>query len=230
MSDKPRPYGAKPPDEDPTPPSRAVEALPLGEGRRSPSTPEDPSQTPLAATGEPPEDSQPAFVLLRGKTVGEVLPIEGGEWVLGRNDAADLRVDARCVSRQHLKVICTPEGAVSIVDQGSRNGTRVNGERVSICRLSDGDRIELGPDVELLLTRVGRSVADAVAQAREPRLIDLLSPREYEVAGLAVRGMTKAKIATTLGLSARTVGTHVEHIYKKLGIHSRTELARKWYG
>jgi DNA-binding CsgD family transcriptional regulator len=54
-----------------------------------------------------------------------------------------------------------------------------------------------------------------------------LSPAELGVATLVVEGRTNREIASALFLSERTVGGHLTHIYAKLGVRSRTELARK---
>ncbi len=52
-----------------------------------------------------------------------------------------------------------------------------------------------------------------------------LTRREVEVARLAAEGKSNREIATVLVLSERTVGTHLEHIYAKLGVSSRTAVA-----
>jgi DNA-binding CsgD family transcriptional regulator len=51
-----------------------------------------------------------------------------------------------------------------------------------------------------------------------------LSGREQRVAELTAAGLTNAEIARQLYVTASTVETHLEHIYAKLGIHSRYEL------
>jgi DNA-binding NarL/FixJ family response regulator len=51
-----------------------------------------------------------------------------------------------------------------------------------------------------------------------------LSAQEERVAALAATGAANAGIARQLCLSVSTVETHLEHIYAKLGIHSRYEL------
>ncbi|HUG31038.1 MAG TPA: AAA family ATPase [Candidatus Limnocylindria bacterium] len=53
-----------------------------------------------------------------------------------------------------------------------------------------------------------------------------LSPSELSVARLAAEGRTNREIASALFLGERTVASHLGHIYAKLGIRSRTELAR----
>ena len=52
-----------------------------------------------------------------------------------------------------------------------------------------------------------------------------LSPREREVLRLLVEGQTDREIAYTLGLSYRTVTTHVARAYAKLGVRSRAAAA-----
>ena len=39
--------------------------------------------------------------------------------------------------------------------------------------------------------------------------------------GLLARGLTNRQIAAALGISVKTVGAHVEHIYVKAGVRSR---------
>lgn len=52
----------------------------------------------------------------------------------------------------------------------------------------------------------------------------LLTPRESSVVRLVARGMTNKAIARQLGISPRTVEGHLNHVFEKLGIFSRTEL------
>ncbi len=57
--------------------------------------------------------------------------------------------------------------------------------------------------------------------------IEGLTPSEIRVAGLAAEGRTNGEIAAALFLGERTVASHLTHIYAKLGVRSRTELARR---
>jgi predicted ATPase/DNA-binding CsgD family transcriptional regulator len=53
-----------------------------------------------------------------------------------------------------------------------------------------------------------------------------LSPREVEVLGLVAEGLTNAQVAERLFLSPRTVQRHLNSIYHKLGVSSRTAATR----
>jgi DNA-binding CsgD family transcriptional regulator len=55
---------------------------------------------------------------------------------------------------------------------------------------------------------------------------DILSHREAEVARLLCRRLTMKEIAAILKLSPRTVERHALHIYRKLNVDGRKELAR----
>ena len=53
-----------------------------------------------------------------------------------------------------------------------------------------------------------------------------LTAAERRVASLVADGRTNREVAAALSLGERTVETHLTHIYAKLGVRTRTELAR----
>jgi LuxR family transcriptional regulator, maltose regulon positive regulatory protein len=61
---------------------------------------------------------------------------------------------------------------------------------------------------------------------REHRQRGPLSAREQEVFDLLIQGRPNREIARTLFISESTTKVHVQHIFEKLGIHSRVEAAR----
>jgi DNA-binding CsgD family transcriptional regulator len=73
-------------------------------------------------------------------------------------------------------------------------------------------------------------LAERAGGLRTPALargtgVEPLTAREREVALLAARGRSSRDIGDHLGLSTRTVDTHLARVYRKLGIAGRTELA-----
>ena len=63
-------------------------------------------------------------------------------------------------------------------------------------------------------------------RARDPSSLEELTPQELQIAVLLTGGKTTREAAAALFLSPKTVEYHLRHVYQKLGIHSRDELAR----
>lgn len=61
---------------------------------------------------------------------------------------------------------------------------------------------------------------------RDPATIDELTPQELQIALALAGGKTTRETAAALFLSPKTVEYHLRHVYQKLGIHSREELAQ----
>ena len=79
-----------------------------------------------------------------------------------------------------------------------------------------------------------RGVGDDRDGVLRPQLVELariaaeptsaaLTRRELDVLRLLADGATNRRIAGTLGIAPSTVGTHVEHIFAKLGVTDRSE-------
>lgn len=67
-------------------------------------------------------------------------------------------------------------------------------------------------------------------QRREANAMDELTPQERQIAFLLARGRTTREAAAALFLSPKTVEYHLRHVYLKLGISSRSELAERFDG
>jgi DNA-binding NtrC family response regulator len=93
------------------------------------------------------------------------------------------------VSRLHATLHGAPTGTLRIVDKGSRNGTQVNGRRVSDALLADGDVITIGNS-----HLVVRAVPPEARDAPLPAMVGV-SPAIREVrADLAKYGPTPARV------------------------------------
>ena len=74
---------------------------------------------------------------------------------------------------------------------------------------------------------VERARRDLASLGGRPPRDTGLTASERRVAELVAQGNTNREIAALLVISERTVATHLTHIYAKLGLRSRTELARR---
>jgi diguanylate cyclase (GGDEF)-like protein len=99
------------------------------------------------------DEAERAFlIVLVGGTVGEMFKLPDGPAVIGRSRKCDVSLQDDGVSREHAKII-TIGDAVWIEDLESRNGTLLNGDRVSgKAQLKDGDKIQVGRTTILKFT------------------------------------------------------------------------------
>jgi DNA-binding CsgD family transcriptional regulator/tetratricopeptide (TPR) repeat protein len=82
------------------------------------------------------------------------------------------------------------------------------------------DRANAGPWAERAW-----KLCEGLAGGRRPSVMSQLTPAELRVAVCVGRGMTNREVAAELIVSPKTVGSHLESIYRKLSIGNRTELA-----
>jgi diguanylate cyclase (GGDEF)-like protein len=99
-------------------------------------------------------DLRPALVFLSGELIAVPIPLERPEVILGRALEADVRVNDSKVSRRHAMIRKsfneeTQKTDYIVTDFGSRNGTYVNGERMSREEkvLQNGDKITIGDHI-----------------------------------------------------------------------------------
>lgn len=76
-----------------------------------------------------------------------------------------------------------------------------------------------------LASSIGFSLVDVLAGRS---VEDALTPREREITAMVAQGDSNAQVAETLGLSVRTVETHVRRVLHKLGVANRHELRKTW--
>lgn len=73
--------------------------------------------------------------------------------VVGRDPAADWRVEDARLSRRHFELVRTQHG-IALHDLGSQNRTRVNGVVTTTRTLASGDLIQAGDQTFILLARL----------------------------------------------------------------------------
>jgi pSer/pThr/pTyr-binding forkhead associated (FHA) protein len=77
---------------------------------------------------------------------------------IGRQDQNDIMLAGPTVSARHATVRREAVGVV-IEDEGSLNGTFVNGVRVEQQLLEDGDRVQIGPHLLVFVGAAGESAS-----------------------------------------------------------------------
>lgn len=126
--------------------------------------------------------------IIGGKHAGREIKISVPEFIIGRGEGAHLRPGSDMVSRKHCS-IKVADGKVTINDLGSRNGSFVNGQKITEPHeAKSGDRIKIGKlQFELLIDLVKpsakkpkvKNVVEAAARTakagKKPSLEDSIS-------------------------------------------------------
>jgi HD-GYP domain-containing protein (c-di-GMP phosphodiesterase class II) len=103
---------------------------------------------------------------------------------------------ALCEPRPHRAAISATDAAVTL--RGEAAAGRLDGEAANAVLAAGGHRVRHRPTLPCGLT-----------------------PREAEILILLARGLSNKEMAERLSVSARTVSSHVEHLYAKIGVSTR---------
>ncbi len=94
----------------------------------------------------------------------------------------------------------------------------------AVCRIARGERV--------VPARLDEAAVDALGafarQAREgSKVTATLTARQIEILALVSDGLTMQQVATRLGISPRTVESHVRNLYRKLEVSTRVQAVAK---
>ena len=81
--------------------------------------------------------------------------------------------------------------------------------------------------VRSALRQRGVSLGTRGPRDRAPTGWNSITPAEQRVVALVAEGLTTRQIGDRLHISSFTVGSHLRHVYQKLGINSRVQLTRE---
>ena len=148
------------------------------------------------------------------------MPLGGGERVI-RSVLAS-HPDVRFLA---LSVSDAPSDVIAVIRAGARGYVTktISGPELTdaVQRVAEGDAV-FSPQ---LAGFVLDAFASSPAGAADPDL-DQLTAREREVLRHIARGYTYKEIARELGISVKTVETHVSSVLRKLQLSNRHELTR----
>jgi pSer/pThr/pTyr-binding forkhead associated (FHA) protein len=91
-----------------------------------------------------------------GKEPGRIYEIKKDALSIGRSRESDIFLEDLAVSRLHASIVSIGNGDYALKDEGSANGTKVNGQLVNKYQtfpLKEGDKIQLGQTVLVFARR-----------------------------------------------------------------------------
>jgi hypothetical protein len=130
---------------------------------------------------------------------------------VGRADDADLRLGHASVSRRHAELETLPDGTWRLVDLGSKNGTFVDGARISSASVARGGWLRFG-DVHCEFTLLDAMAADAQAarwaerRTEATRLTARMDALAQPQDGLATPALLEHSLRAVLELAQCTRG------------------------
>lgn len=93
----------------------------------------------------------------------------------------------------------------------------------AVLRTAAGDTVVSGRSTAQLIRRAVATESEQVRRAAAKR-VEVLTPRERDVATGVARGETNQEIGAALHISAGTVKSHLEQVFVKLGVRSRVQV------
>ena len=142
---------------------------------------------------------------------GRRFALENGQsWAIGRGDGCPVLLESRSVSRLHALIQRKDSGDFQLVDLGSRNGSFVNGRRVSIpVALSDSDRLVFGDQELRFRSRASASGAVSLpsADSRNAPTTALHTNRLTTILVVDIRDYTPLARTISESLLSQTIGT-----------------------
>ena len=159
-----------------------------------------------------------------------LLLLRPGRFIIGRHSDCDLIVNCHEVSRHHA-ILDVTDSSIQLHDQGSRNGTLVNGKPVEKCLLTQGSLVQIGPALCLFEWLDRRAFSDEYptpAMDFSPETDRSLTQAELRVLAFLLGGLTEKAVASKLSLSRHTIHNHVKSIYATYQVTSRGELLARF--
>ena len=114
-----------------------------------------PSGVP-SGVGTGPQGSMGIVRVEEGKEPGRVYEVRKETLSIGRSRESDIFLEDLAVSRLHASIVNQGNGSYALRDEGSANGTKVNGQLVNkyqVYPLNEGDKIQLGQTVLVFARR-----------------------------------------------------------------------------
>ncbi len=181
------------------------------------------------------QESAEVYLVLAGVSGEQTFPLDDrSRWTIGREEQSTIQIPGRWISREHAYIERLETGDWHLVDLGSRNGSFVNGRRVTVpAILRDGDEIRFGETLLIFhqkgcpmladlpadpLRTAPTAVATAVMHVRCLVTVLVVDIRDFTGLAQSVETPVLSRvIGTWFRRSGRAVERHGSRICKYMG-------------
>lgn len=154
-------------------------------------------------------DAQSAYLIWSGSDRKFAL-LDGQTWAIGRGEGCAVLLHSRAVSRLHALIQRRDSGDFYLVDLGSRNGSYVNGRRVSEpAQLHDNDHLVFA-EQELVFRNPGAPISElppTVSESGDLPTSAMLVQSLTTIVVVDIRDYTRLARAVSEALLSQTIGT-----------------------
>jgi predicted component of type VI protein secretion system len=151
------------------------------------------------------------LIVASGKSAGRSITLKHGKLLIGRAEECDIRPLGEEVSRRHCAMV-EEAGAVTVEDLKSRNGTYVNGVKITAkVTVADGDIVRVGPlELKVSCAAPAPAAPAATAPATAASMDDVSRwlMADDEPVGMfdTTRSISAADIAAAVGQTSGQTG------------------------
>ena len=159
------------------------------------------------------------LVVAAGSRAGQVIPVVGERFVIGRADDCNLKPRSELISRYHCEIFLKG-GEVFIRDMGSKNGVFLNEAQITETKqLNNGDKLVVGPlEFFANITVEGappkppkvKSVSDAVARTVALQSENTEKSQEDSIADWLLASGESNELETRTMVDASELMTHLQ--------------------
>lgn len=153
------------------------------------------------------------MLVVSGGIPGTMVRLSEQGTSMGRSAESSFQISDITVSRDHALVMIDDMGTVQIRDEGSTNGTFLNGKRIHAHRpveLADGDRVRLGTKIVLKLVRLDPNDEQFQREMFERTVRDTLTGL-YNRAYLLNQIGVLAERSSALGIGLAVLMLDIDH-------------------
>lgn len=157
--------------------------------------------------------------------LGIAVVIETLSWVTAAGGDADRAAHLMGAVRRMWEPLGTYQGGFELrswSEDAERSARKELGTKTFDAAFAAGGRLDTSQAVAYALGETSPTETEVSAG---DALLSTLTPRESQVARMLAEGLTNKQIAQALVVAPRTVESHVEHIFTKLGVNTRTQAA-----
>lgn len=131
--------------------------------------------------------------------------MEQAEAIIGRGDECEVKLEGDTVSRHHCKI--QRIGNAFLLEDCSRNGTYVNGERIATIQLRDQDQIRVGQNILLVHLSSSQGTAALASKSTTPNLLPYLLELKPHI---VIKGL-EAGVTQPFGETRVTIGRRADN-------------------